>query len=344
MSKLFKYRLWLFCILVALTTLIGMIYDYLVYQEGEVDRFTVVWRSGFSWLVGASLVWGLEIFWVQSRQGSSIRRLHFLTAIAVKSVATLIIAILIAIFYRIVFEDSLDMSFLIQPRFLRTLGMVFAAIILLQTVLQTIRIIGGRNLINFVLGKYVRPVREETIFMFLDLVGSTPLAERLGDIGVHSMITKFFFDITEPIVQHGGQIHRYVGDQVVVTWPLRGLEENAQAVLCCFAIADYLRAKEEEYQNQFGLVPGYRIGLHGGPVVISQCGDQKQELSYFGDTVNTAARIEAQCKVLDSQLLMSGELLNRTALPEGFEPQLRGIVQLRGREKETELFMICRRE
>jgi adenylate cyclase len=93
-------------------------------------------------------------------------------------------------------------------------------------VLQIVRIIGGRTLINFVLGKYYRPIREEKIFMFLDLVGSTALAERLGDIGVQTMITRFFFDISEPIIENGGEVHRYVGDQVVVTWPLKAGEDN----------------------------------------------------------------------------------------------------------------------
>ena len=147
--------------------------------------------------------------------------------------------------------------------------------ITMQTAIQVIRIIGGRTLINIVLGKYHRPIREDKIFMFLGLANSTALAESLGDIGVQSMITKFFFDITEPIIEHGGEIHRYVGDQVVVTWPLKDNVTNMQSILCCFAIVERIGNLAPEYERKFDTVPAFRIGLHGGPVVISQCGDQK---------------------------------------------------------------------
>jgi adenylate cyclase len=157
---------------------------------------------------------------------------------------------------------------------------------------------------------------------------------------VQAMITSFCFDITKPIIDHGGEIHRYVGDQVVVTWPLKDERENLRVVECCFAIRRLVDALSEGYLRQFGAAQEFRIGLHGGPVVISQIGDQKQELSYFGDTVNTAARIEQQCKALNSWMLISAELLNRIRLPSAFHAKRLGTVQLRGREHAMELFTI----
>jgi len=162
----------------------------------------------------------------------------------------------------------------------------------------------------------------------------------MGDVGVQTMITKFFFDITEPITEHGGEIHRYVGDQVVVTWPLWEGAPNMQSIRCCFAIAELIRRKAPKYEREFGMVPGFRIGLHGGPVVISECGDPKKEISYFGDTVNTAARIEQQCKALDCPLIISAELLDRIIMPPTFQARRKGSVKLRGRENETDLFTI----
>ncbi|MEM9032029.1 MAG: adenylate/guanylate cyclase domain-containing protein, partial [Pseudomonadota bacterium] len=80
-----------------------------------------------------------------------------------------------------------------------------------------------------------------------------------------------------------------------------------------------------------------RIGLHGGPIVISQCGDQKQEISYFGDTINTASRVVDACKTYGRGLLISGDLLSRIALPDRFRSTLLGTVQLRGHARETDL-------
>ncbi len=74
--------------------------------------------------------------------------------------------------------------------------------------------VGGRVLFNFLLGRYNRPLREERVFMFLDLAGSTPLAEKMGDLAIHSLIGRFFFDIARPIAEHQGETHRYIGDEV----------------------------------------------------------------------------------------------------------------------------------
>ncbi len=344
MSRLMLYRLRLFVILVVIATLLGVLDAYLGDVSGEVDRATAMYHTGINWCIGSSLIWGFEILLVPSRYGAGIRRLYFLTAIVLKSVVLILVVVLVGLLGRALLHDLYDLSFLVEPRFFRTLLIVFFATILFQAVLQIVRIIGGRTLINFILGKYFRPIREDKIFMFLDLIGSTALAKQLGDVGVQTMITKFFFDITEPIVEYGGEIHRYVGDQVVVTWPLKSGKGNLQVIQCCFAIADKLREKAFEYERAFGMVPRYRIGLHGGPVVISQCGDRKQEISYFGDTVNTAARIEQQCKTLDCPLLISSELLDRIALPSSFQSQSRGSVILSGRENETELFTIINEE
>ncbi len=322
----------------------GVLDSYLGDVGIDGDKATAMYHGGVNWIVGSSLFFGFEIFLVPSRFGVGIRRLYFLNAIAVKSVALVLIVILVGLFGQAFFHGLFDLDFLNEPQFFRTLIFVFAVIILFQIGIQVIRIIGGRTLINFVLGKYHRPIREDKIFMFLDLVGSTALAERLGDVGVQTIITKFFFDITEPIIEHGGEIHRYVGDQVVVTWPLRAGRANMRAIRCCFAIADQAHDKASDYKREFDMVPAFRIGLHGGPVVISQCGDQKQEISYFGDTVNTAARIEQQCKALDCPLLISAELLNRITLPPTYQSQPKGTVKLRGRETETELFTIISSE
>jgi len=342
LSRLTTSRIWLFTTLVVVTTGVGLVEGGLTHYDESHSLAQHLFRSGVHWLAGSVLFWGFEIFVIPSRYGVGIRRLHFLSAITVKSMITIANVVLVFLLGRVVFEGSLDLNFLTKPQFYRILALVFITIIVLQTVVQIIRIIGGRTLINFVLGKYHQPVREDTIFMFLDLVGSTALAEKLGDVGVQAMITRFFFDITEPIIEHGGEIHRYVGDQVVVIWPLRAGVANMRAVRCCFAINRLLNDKAPEYQRQFGTVPAYRIGLHGGPVVVSQCGDQKQEISYFGDTVNMAARIEQQCKALDCALLISAELLERITLSPEFQALSKGTVLLRGREHETELLTIVR--
>ena len=82
------------------------------------------------------------------------------------------------------------------------------------------RLVGSRVLFNVALGRYRLPVREARVLMFLDLAGSTSLAEAMGELRVQNLLTRFFYDIDEAIVAHGGEVHAYVGDEVIVTWPL----------------------------------------------------------------------------------------------------------------------------
>jgi class 3 adenylate cyclase len=101
---------------------------------------------------------------------------------------------------------------------------------------------------------------------FLDIAGSTALAEKLGDIGVHSLITRFFLDIEEPIWENGGEVHRYIGDEVVVTWPLsQGLKDCA-CLKCYFDVVDRVDAMGENYERLFGAKPQFLVGIHGKPV------------------------------------------------------------------------------
>ncbi len=58
------------------------------------------------------------------------------------------------------------------------------------------------------------------MLLFLDLAGSTTLAEQMGELRVQDLLTRFFYDIDAAIVAHGGEVHAYVGDEVIVSWPV----------------------------------------------------------------------------------------------------------------------------
>lgn len=178
--------------------------------------------------------------------------------------------------------------------------------------------------------------------MFLDLAGSTALAQKMGDVGVQKMITRFFRDIDEPIAEHRGEVHRYIGDQVVVTWALNPDRPNLDPINCCFAIMAQMEALAPFYEKTFGIRPHFRMGLHAGPVVVSECGERRRQISYFGDTVNTAARVEQACKTFGQDLLISEDYAHQVHLEDGFTGVEVGRVQLRGRDRETRLLTIKR--
>ncbi|HEV2300759.1 MAG TPA: adenylate/guanylate cyclase domain-containing protein [Stellaceae bacterium] len=60
------------------------------------------------------------------------------------------------------------------------------------------------------------------------------------------------------------------------------------------------------YLEEFGLVPVFRIGVHGGEVVVSEQGDTKRAIGIYGNTINIAARMEDAAKAHEVACVISG--------------------------------------
>lgn len=206
--------------------------------------------------------------------------------------------------------------------------------------LRTNYLVGTRVLGNFFLGRYNTPVQEELIFMFLDLEGSTAISERLGPFRAHSMIKRFFYELSHHVVECGGTTHRYVGDEVVVTWPVKRGIKDANWLRCVFAIRDTVDLVRDSYLHEFGVIPGFRVGLHCGKVVAGEVGEDKREIVYIGDPINTTARLEQLCREKGTWLLISGDLIKRTQIPAEYEVKSLGPVSLRGRSQAMEVFTV----
>jgi adenylate cyclase len=289
-----------------------------------------------------SLVFGFEIFVAQGPASEPLRRAPFAVVFLIKAlITTALIVTAYGIGGLVLFPGRFadEMPFL---NLARDTGYALAVALVLQFFLMVQSIVGGRVLINLILGRYHKPLSEERVFMFLDVSGSTALAEKLGGIGAYSMISRFFFDVAQETARYGGETHDYIGDEVIVTWPLERALEDARCLKCYFAICDRMELQAPLYEREFGLVPSFRVGLHGGPVVAGECGDDKREIVYFGDTINMAARIQEACKEFRRPLLVSGELLRQMNLPPGYRTVGLGEAKLRGREKVVELFTVQR--
>jgi class 3 adenylate cyclase len=90
-------------------------------------------------------------------------------------------------------------------------------------------------------------------------------------------------------------------------------------------------------------VPEFRAGLHAGPVAISECGDSRRQVAFFGDTMNVAARLQALCKDAGRALLVSGDLLRLLHPGPQLDVEALGPTQLRGRAAPVEVFALERR-
>jgi len=205
------------------------------------------------------------------------------------------------------------------------------------------RMLGSNMIFNIITGKYHQPVEEERIFMFLDMVSSTAVAERIGHIQFYKFLNEVFTDITEYIVNSGGEIYKYVGDEVIISWPVtQGLRKNRCTELY-FKVSERLHSHRLYYENKYNVSPYFRAGMHIGKVIVGQLGKEKRELAFLGDTVNTTARIQGMCKLKQQDLLISEALYLRLPHPETYRAHSFGLIHLRGRSKEIRIYSLQKR-
>ncbi len=216
----------------------------------------------------------------------------------------------------------------------------FAAVLSVRFILDINHLLGQNVLLNFVTGRYHRPRVEERVFLFIDIEGSTALAERLGELAFHRLVNRFVVDITDPIVAAYGEIHRYVGDELIATWKLADGIADARCVRACFDALDRMAALSPVYVRDFGATMRCRAGLHCGPVVAGEMGSVKKEIVFLGDTVNTAARIQEFCRQTGHRILASATLVDLLDLPSGIGKRPLGDLRLRGKESEVVLYAL----
>ncbi len=200
--------------------------------------------------------------------------------------------------------------------------------------------LGQGVLRNFFSGKYHTPKEEERIFMFLDMKGSTTIAEQIGHGKYFAMLKEYFADLSSPIIRHAGEVYQYVGDEVVITWTLKNGLYNNNCIACFFALKDSLHKQEEKYRSTFGVVPDFKAGLHVGKVTTGEIGVIKKEIIFTGDVLNTTARIQSLCNSLWVDILVSGQLMKKLAVDSAYQIRSLGESELRGRDEKIELFTI----
>lgn len=222
------------------------------------------------------------------------------------------------------------------PLFARDLVFSTAFVFSSAFVAHVVLLIGTRNFGRLVLGRYRAPRELRAEFMFADLRGSTRIAEALGHTRYSSFLRDFFTDVSGAIHRAKGEVHQYVGDEVVIVWPDG---HAAGRWLDCFAgMRASVAAESTKYLDTYGVVPEFKAGVHAGVVVVTEVGTLQRAHVYHGDVLNTAARIQAKCNELGFDLLASKEAL--ASLPADrqaeFEPM--GPLPLRGKSAMVEVF------
>jgi adenylate cyclase len=284
-----------------------------------------------------------------------VRRMKFLVSVVIRIAGYVIITIPV-VYYGILLEEMFyrgvsyatiasDPGFaIVGPRIAQLVAVIST---LSALFISFIRLVGKKFgqgvLLQYVMGKYHTPREEERIFMFMDLRSSTRIAEQLDHKQYHNFLNDIFHDISEPIFEYRGEIYQYVGDEVVITWPIEAGIEQERCIRCFFAINALLERRNRFYLQRYGVEAKMKAGIHCGVVTTGEIGDLKTEIVFHGDAVNTTSRIQEMCNELRTSLLVSGELLQRCSLSDKFVLEGGGTLKLRGKEKVIEVYSLIRK-
>jgi len=222
------------------------------------------------------------------------------------------------------------------PHFVALIYRILVALIIIA-ILRVRDLLGQKRFINLILGRYRTPTIEERIFLIVDLTGSTQYAEKFGDLKLMALLSALFSAIGDPVRRKGGAIDDYVGDAVIISWPMDAGLERARCVRCVFEIFETVLDDAQLWNSQFGQVPELRAALHGGEVVTAEVGSDHHKITYFGDTINIAARMEQMCKELGEKILISKSLAERMRMPKNVEVRECGFQAIRGKQAAIEI-------
>ena len=239
-------------------------------------------------------------------------------------------------------KTGMEATEIIQILRSKVYWVIFVYFLLVAGLISFVRMVsqkfGPGVLWNMFIGKYRNPREELRVFMFLDLKSSTTIAEKLGHIKFSRLIQNCFADLTPVIAQHKVEIYQYVGDEAVLSWPLESGIENNHCIHCYFDYMNVLTSKSTYYENEYGLQPFFKAGVHLGEVIVAEVGLVKREIAYHGDVLNTTARIQSRCNELKQSLLVSDTLLQYLQPDPQLQPQHLGQELLKGKKTAVTIY------
>lgn len=331
-----RYQVRVVAVIVVVSIVAGMCFGGL---NAPGEPLVGLTRGALTGAMISVVIGSIEVMVIGGRVGVRLRRLPFLVYLSGK-IAVYVVAILAGNVLGAHFVPGMGYGTAFQMVTTNALIFSFLMAVAVNFVLEVNRLLGPSALANFLLGTYFRPREEDRVFVLLDLVNSTAIAERIGAVGYHRLLNGAFGALTPVLLGRGGDVHKYVGDEVIVTWPAKPGAESRALAFALDAIAT-ITERAGELERAYGAPVGFRAAVHKGRVVAGELGDFKKEIALLGDPLNVAARLLQEARARDVQIIASGDALGGAILPPGARAEPLGLIALRGRSQPLELFRVA---
>lgn len=176
--------------------------------------------------------------------------------------------------------------------------------------------------------------------LFVDIRGFTTMSEQLEPATVVKILNEYLTLTTDCIRKHHGTLDKFVGDCTMAFWNAP-IEQKNPVYLACRAAVDMIEGSKNLRQKiieEYGREISFGVGVHWGSAVVGNIGSSfRMDYTAIGDTVNTAARLEANAKggtILISRVVADilGSLADVTSLGN--------TIKLKGKSKDFEILKL----
>jgi adenylate cyclase len=156
------------------------------------------------------------------------------------------------------------------------------------------------------------PRAQNAAVLFVDIVDFTATAETMAPERVFALLRSFHHRMCRVVFAHHGTIDKYIGDAVLATFgtPQPGDADATNALCCARDMLHEIERWNEKRAARGAATLTVGIGIHHGPVVAGNVGDERRlEFTVIGDVVNVASRIERLTRTYDAPIVVSGDLI-----------------------------------
>ena len=179
----------------------------------------------------------------------------------------------------------------------------------------------------------------EIAVLFVDIRGFTPMSENLSPEQVVDILNSYLELTTNSIFNNGGTLDKFIGDATMAVFnaPFDLDDYVFKAVKTALDIVAGGDAIESKFLQKYGRSVGFGVGVNCGRAVVGNIGCSfRMDYTAIGDTVNTAARLEANAK--RGQVLISEDVYNIVRDRVTAEPI--GAIPLKGKSKEVFVYSL----
>ena len=182
-----------------------------------------------------------------------------------------------------------------------------------------------------------RSISRNLCFLFTDIRGFTKLCEKLPARDVIMMLNRYLNIETKIIFDNGGDVDKYVGDEIMVFFA--GPKKEINACKAAMEIREALY-REQQAAIKVGREPvSIGIGINAGYVVFGPVGSEtRKDFTSIGDTVNLAARLEGANKQYGSKTIISESVYNN--LNNAFICRELDYITVKGKTEAVRIFEV----